>query len=153
MSWEEIGKVTKSCPCGKGTVTYREEMDDWNRVRVHKQIECAPCKEVAEEKERQEEHRKEMKASLFEKARHIAEERYITSWLTSFNNLNKREVWLKLTGGNGYPSLGTFYKHVKEEGLTKYLNRIFSQDFPEILKREGVDDKDIEALLKEGNNI
>jgi hypothetical protein len=147
MSWEEMSAETKICPCGKGTITYCMEMDDWNRIRHHKKINCPKCKAQADEKIRLEIERDQNREMLLAKALRIAEERYLARWLGMYANKSKKAVWMLYTGGSGYPALGTFYKHVQDEGIEQYLRRNFSHDFQKALKQMKVKDGDIQELL------
>ena len=45
MSWEDMGEYEMPCPCGKGKVIVKSEMDDWNRFRSYETILCDKCKE------------------------------------------------------------------------------------------------------------
>lgn len=147
MSWEEMVPDIRPCWCGNGTITYVTEMDDWNRVRHHTRIECEVCKTKAEENARLKQQRHQERENLLARAKLIAEDRYLNGWLAMFAGLNKRETWLLLTDGSGYPALGTFYKHVKEEGVSQYLSRNFSHDFQKALAKMGVKDNEVQDLL------
>lgn len=147
MSWEEMSVETKPCPCGKGTITYRMEMDDWNRVRHGQTIHCPKCKADADEKHRAEFERERKREKLLAKAVQVAEKRYLDRWLKLYENKSKKAAWLLYTGGSGYPALGTFYQHVKEEGVEQYLRRSFSYDFQKALLRMEIKDGEIESLL------
>jgi len=153
MSWEEMCPETKTCWCGNGTITYITEMDDWNRVRHHTQINCPICKEEADKEAAERQRREESRNKLRSEAKSIAEERYLARWLAMYSGLNKREAWKLYTGGSGYPALGTFYKHVREQGLTEYVRWCFSNDFQKALERMGVEDNDIQHLLSEREYI
>lgn len=148
MSWEQMSADTKPCPCGKGTITYYMDMDDWNRTRHYKTIDCAKCKAEADEKHRLEVERERKRESLLTRAVKIAEKRYLARWLAMYEGKNKKAAWLLYTGGSGYPALGTFYKHVKFDGsVEQYLRRSFSHDFQKVLKQMKVKDREIDELL------
>jgi len=153
MSWEETVRETKPCWCGKGAITYVTEMDDWNRVRHYTRFNCSACRETAERESQEEKRRESEREHLLAQARRLAEERYSEAWLTKFKGLNKREVWQFLTGGTEYPALGTFYKHVKEEGLEKYLHRTFRDDFSKALTKMCIKDNEIKMLLERRERI
>lgn len=153
MSWEEFSVETRPCGCGNGTVTYRREMDDWNRVRDSTTINCPKCRADFENQERLRQQQEAKREVLWNKALTIARERYLPRWLEMFAGKSKKETWLLYTGGSGYPALGTFYKHVKPEGVEAYLRGHFSHDFPSALKRMGVEDSDIESLLRERERV
>jgi hypothetical protein len=119
---------------------------DWNRTRLRETINCPTCKAAADEKSCKEAERHRKREALLSKAFKIAEERYLARWLAIFANKSKKEAWLLYTGGSGYPALGTFYKHVKEEGVDHYLRWSFSSDFRSALHKMNVVDKDIQEL-------
>lgn len=49
MSWEEINKSQVVCPCGKGYITQKHYVDDWNRFESGPVvIECEDCKKKYE---------------------------------------------------------------------------------------------------------
>jgi len=153
MSWEKMVPEEKSCWCGKGTITYITEMDDWNRIRTSREINCPVCRENERVRLEEQDAKKQKRVNLHRKAQKLAESRYLDKWLNMYEGLNKKEAWLVLTGGDGYPALGTFYKYVKEEGLNKYLYRHFCNHFEEVLKIMKVKDQEIETLLHEENRI
>lgn len=147
MSWESMGSETRPCWCGKGTIVCHTEMDDWNRVRQHTDINCDYCKHLQQEKEDAENKRKAQRDELYQKAKVMAESRYLQEWVDRYADMSKVDAWRLYTGGVGYPSLGTFRKHVKEEGFDKYFQRVFSHRFEEALEKMGVADPEIEELL------
>jgi hypothetical protein len=154
MSWEQMSADTKPCPCGKGTITYYIDMDDWNRFRHYKKIDCPKCKAEADEKHRLEGEREKKRESLLAKAVQIAEKRYLARWLAMYEGKNKKAAWQLYTGGSGYPALGTFYKHVKFDGtVEQYLRRSFSHDFQKALKQMKVKDREIDELLSAREKI
>jgi hypothetical protein len=149
MSWEEMGCETRPCPCGKGTVTYRWEMDDWNRTRGGKTINCPKCQADAEAEERAAMERERERAALLSRAGELARERYLESWLSPYSGKSKKDPWLIYTGGRGYPALGTFYKHVRDfEGVEKYLRWSFEHDIDKILRTPRVDDPEVTGMLR-----
>ena len=145
--------VVKPCWCGKGTITYITEMDDWNRTRSHKEINCPICKNQDRIKTEEKIAKEKKIKSLHTKARDIAVSRYLQQWLSMFSTLNKKEAWQLYTNETGYPSLGTFYKHVKEEGLLPYMERNFKSDFQDILGKMGIQDSEIKELLHQKDSI
>jgi hypothetical protein len=154
MSWEQMSEETKACPCGKGTITYFMDMDDWNRSRHSRRIDCPTCKAEADKKERLEAEREEKREALLAKALKIAQERYLVRWLTLYAGMNKKAARRLYTGGSGYPALGTFYKHVKYDGgVEQYLRRSFPHDFQKALEQMNVKDADIQELLAARESI
>lgn len=154
MSWEQMRSDTRPCPCGKGTITYCMDMDDWNRFRHYQIIDCAKCQAEADKRQRLESERERRRESLLAKAVQIAERRYLVRWLAMYEGKNKKAAWLIYTGGAGYPALGTFYRHVKfDGGVEQYLRRSFSHDFQKALAKMKVKDTEIEELLAERAGI
>lgn len=143
---------TKLCSCGEGTITYLTEMDDWNRFRYETQVNCPTCKAEVDEKSRLEHQRECNREEQLSKAREIAKSRYLDRWLAMYEGLSKREAWLLYTGGVAYPALGTFYKHVRKEGVEAYIRQNFSHDFQKALCAMGIRDDDIEKLIAEEND-
>jgi hypothetical protein len=94
MSWEQMRSDTRPCPCGKGTITYCMDMDDWNRFRHYQIIDCAKCQSEADEKQRLESERERRRESLLAKAVHIAERRYLVRWLAMYEGKDKKAAWL-----------------------------------------------------------
>jgi hypothetical protein len=70
-------------------------------------------------------------------------------WLEYFDGLKKRQIWCRLTGGRDYPSLGTFYKHTKPEGVDHYLIHVFHHDVAAALSLLGIVDDEITSALGE----
>jgi hypothetical protein len=138
----------EKCRCGKGTVTYVVEMDDWNRARDHTYINCPACKEEDRQKQAITAERAERAATLYVKAKQLALDRYLDLWLSAYSGLQKKDAWKRYIGGSGYPTLGTFYKHVRDlSGLTEYMRWCFLNRFEEALRAMNVHDEEIEAIL------
>ena len=153
MSWEKFSPEIKPCWCGKGTITYIMEMDDWNRTRTSRTINCQECLEKYLSEEKEKTRKKELREKLNHKAKSLAVDRYLDAWLEKFEGLNKKQAWEILTDKSGYPSLGTFYKHTKEEGMPKYIKRQFEQDFEACLEKLGISDENIVKIINERDNI
>ncbi len=153
MSWETMVPDVKPCWCGKGTITYVTEMDDWNRVRNHKEINCPECREQDRIKTEENNAKEEKRKSLHDKARNIAVSRYLDQWLAMFRDLNKKEAWQLYTKETGYPTLSTFYKHVKDKGVLLYMERNFKSEFEKTLGIMGVQDSEIKDLLHQKDSI
>ena len=152
MSWETFREETIPCKCGGGSVKFVVEMDDWNRTRQYKIFNCAYCKKEHETEIRQREFNREKRETLLRQAQEIAQQRYLEIWLARFSGSSKKQVWELITGGTGYPSLGTFYQHVRKEGLEKYLARWLRDHVTETLDKIGVRDEEISTILDERNN-
>jgi hypothetical protein len=60
----------------------------------------------------------------------------------------------RYTGGSGYPSLGTFYKHVNAAGgVSEYMKWRFDCDIEDALRRMSIADKEIETLLSRRSQV
>lgn len=147
MSLESMVPETRPCWCGKGTIVFHTEMDDWNRVRHHTEINCKYCKLQQQEKVDAKNKREVRRNKLHQKAKVMAKSRYLQTWVDRYSGMSKVDAWRLYTGGVGYPSLGTFRKHVKEEGIAKYFQRVFSDHFEEALDKMGIVDPEIKELL------
>lgn len=153
MSYESMGSEIRPCWCGKGTIVFHTEMDDWNRVRHRTVINCEYCSHQQQEKIDAENKRKARRDELYQRAKAMAESRYLQAWVDRYSGMSKVDAWRLYTGGVGYPAIGTFRKHVKDEGLTKYFQRIFSHRFEEALVRMGVSDSEINELLAQMDHV
>ena len=142
MSWETIKVFTRSCECGKGVVEITQRSNDWLQFEEHHDVQCQICKAKREAI-------KQRRIVLHNEINSMAEARYLLRWLGLFDGLNKRQVWAKLFKEHGYPSLQTFYKHVKHETLDGYLRRTFFQDIREALALLCTSDSEIELAITE----
>lgn len=145
MSWEDSKPEPRACPCGKGKYTVTHRSDDWNRFDERWSMLCPRCKadyglhsyatnrkgiaethygwvpkrpldELAELVKRRDDESRKLAVLLVS--------RYASSWHEHFKRMSKREIWTELTNdGRNYPSLATFYSHVRQLGLEKVLNR------------------------------
>lgn len=153
MSWEAFSTETELCWCGKSTVTYKKEMDDWNRIRIETTINCHECLENKNCEEQEKIKKEELRKKLHNNAKKLAIERYLNVWIEKFEGLNKKQAWEFLSSKSGYPSLATFYKHTKSEGMTKYIERQFEQDFESCMEKLGINDDSISDIINERDNI
>jgi hypothetical protein len=140
-------------------------MDDWNRTRQSLRMNCPGCavdyvavdsqaydsglryttaKWVLKSKYKESKKLSAEAERLKRQADTLAEERYIERWLHLFSSKTKKSIWELLTdSGKHYPALGTFYKHIRDEGLDRYLKRQFRQDISKALSMIGVTDIEI----------
>jgi hypothetical protein len=154
MSWEVMQTGTRPCECGSGTETYTFEIDNWNRSRSSTEIHCPNCRQKAERESEADRKREERRYWLLCSAQQLATDRYSTRWLKLFAGKTKKAAWQRYTGGNGYPSLGTFYQHVKHAGsLDKYLAECLTSDLEGSLRVLGIEDGEIKELLKEREQL
>lgn len=154
MSWEIMRTETGPCECGVGTETFTFEMDDWNRTCSSIEIHCPMCREKKKQEWEAEQARENRRDELLRVAQKLATERYLPQWLALFADMTKKEAWKRYTGGTGYPALGTFYQHVKHSGsLSKYMGWCLTNDLERSLRAFGIEDKDIDAILKERERL
>ena len=153
MSWEFMGTETYPCRCGVGTISVSTEMDDWNRKRYQKKINCEYCERQEQAKAEEAHKRKELRDGLLHKARVLAESRHLAAWMKLMTGKSKVDAWRFYTGGSGYPSLGTFRKHMKEEGQGKYFQRLFRQDIGTVLTKMGVTDAELDVILSQIDSL
>lgn len=150
MSWEVMRSDTEACACGKGTVTRIMEMDDWNRTRSSTEIHCPECRKKDEQAAAARAEREAKNDNLYDAALQLAKQRYLDQWLALYSQVSKKEAWQRYTGGKGYPSLGTFYQHVRHAGtVTDYMRQCFESDLEDALRKISVRDTDIEHLLSQ----
>lgn len=153
MGYEVMSVEETPCACGAGTFVFTFEMDDWNRTRSTKTIRCGVCQAAHDEVVRQRRENEIRRAQLLERARALAAERYLARWMALFEGVSKKVAWERYTGGEGYPTLGTFYKHVKDRGLAPYMRWCFMNDIANALKIIDVNDSEVAALLAERDAI
>ena len=144
---------TRPCRCGKGTIIVEFEMDDWKRCREWEVIKCPVCLAEQNKFEKEQAAIEAKQEAALRSAKRLGKERYLKSWLLSFEGLSKKAVWARLTeNGKYYPALGTFYSHLKSYPTTKaYLMRCFTEDFVNTFKRSGIKDSEIIALLEQAD--
>lgn len=143
MSWEIDGESYKACPCGAGLYKLVTLSNDWNQHDERWEMLCASCKgnytlysftytykgsvEVQrgwllrslEEALIQAEQSLE-KQNLQLKTYVI--EHYAQRWQEHFQGMSKKAIWHELAQGAEYSqSLGTFYRHIQQSGLTQVL--------------------------------
>lgn len=151
MGYEIIRQETDSCRCGKGAVVFRVEVDDWNRMRRSFETRCLHCSLENEIERRKSQVEQQFREECLQKARSLAEERYLQTWLDRFRSCSSKVAWMRYTGGAAYPSLGTFYKHVRDfGGIVEYMRWCFSSNVGCALQTMRIADEEIDALLMRG---
>ena len=175
MSWEEMSCRPYPCPCGTGEYNIVTEMDDWNTVRANWVMICPNCKtnyvlwsyEVIDSGMSDTRHfwvKKEIAQQYneltddaerkIETARSLMQQRYMAQWQQHFLGKNKKAIWSVLTNqGLEYPALGTFYNHVKADGLDAYLERYFFTNIERVLHILGAKDKEVGLLLADAQAL
>lgn len=172
MSWETLNESKKACPCGNGTYTIIQRMDDWNRLDSNWVMNCPECmaiyslysynyydsgiptqgkrwvKKGAFEKSKKLQQEAD---KLKEKAVELAREKYFPLLIDKFSKSSKKEIWSVLNENIAwYKSLGTFYKHTKNRTTKDYLSDVFDyRNLKSILKIVNIKDTEIsDSLLK-----
>ena len=141
-----MNRNVRPCRCGAGSVIIVFEMDDWNRTRENRTIDCDVCLENERKETLRIEALRKKKEELHQQAICSAKERHLEDWLSRFEGLSKKKVWEKLPKNPwGYPSLGTFYTHSKD--LDSYLTSYFESNTLLILENQ-IHDPEIKAILE-----
>jgi hypothetical protein len=176
MSWEEMSSTKHPCPCGSGTYTVTRLMDDWNRSEERWEMDCLVCKDkftlyesgywhsglwtptyrwvLREALAKVQEQQAEIN-QLERKIIDLARSRYLEIWCALFSGCkSKKDVWFSLTQGKRYPSLATFYKSVRYQGLKTYIDNWFNWDhLSDVLTSIKVADTDIARLIQEYSEL
>jgi hypothetical protein len=157
MSWEDHKPQNYPCPCGKGRYAVVVRSDDWNRFEQSWKMLCPECADVyvlhscsVNRKGFNETQcgwipkplEGELNAlcqkleSRNEDLTNYLKLHYAEKWRQHFAMRKKKEIWKALTnGGQGYPSLATFYSHVRCLGMEGVLNRYVESRHIETLIR------------------
>ena len=157
MSWEDSAPIERPCPCGTGQYVVIGRSDDWNRYEERWEMHCPSCKEkyglytydynrkgmvstyhcwlprpllkaLSVAAEELEEANKALSA--------YATAHFRERWNTHFIGKAKKAIWRELTeDGRHYPSLPTFYLHVRESSLELQLARYFDyRELPTVVR-------------------
>jgi hypothetical protein len=144
-------------------------MDDWNRHEECWEMNCPECQQnfrlyIDHYRHKGLTHEVHLwvPTSSLNKVKHIEKQletakaevteiatvRYTGRWLQRFEDAKtKKEVWRRLTGDGKrrhYPSLSTFYDHVRRIGLEVYLRNEFTyNNLPDIMQSLAVVDSEI----------
>jgi hypothetical protein len=125
-------------------------MDDWNRTRGSRTLNCPECKAADEAFARAYAAHVEVKTAFIEKAKSLARERYLPRWLDLFTGKTKKACYQIFVPAGKWPSLGTFSKHVNESGgMNAYMTQHFEKRFEDVLCRLDVHDAEIDELLEQ----
>jgi hypothetical protein len=150
VSWEESTPIDRPCPCAAGYYAVINRSDDWGRFDERWEMHCTSCqsgyglyvyeynrsgmsnthrswlsRELLRELSSLESKLERAKQGLSQSA--AAELR--SQWFEHFAGKSKKAVWRELTeDGMQYPSLPTFYTHVRQSSLQRVLTRYFEYD-------------------------
>ena len=75
------------------------KMDNWNRTRYSKQVQCPACREKDQQQQEAGIARDERSEALHSTAKELATDRYLDKWLALYSGLTKKEAWERYTGG------------------------------------------------------
>ena len=177
MSWEEMSSTKSKCPCGQGTYTVRSYMDDWNRLEDRWEMDCPECQERFQlytyyylDSGMTWDSKIWVLSEEFERYRLIEEEleiikvevvglfisRYLDRWISYFDDTKtKKDVWRRLTdNGERYPSLSTFYSHIRGSDVLEYLRKeVNFHNLPFMITKLGIVDILIVEKLAQIENL
>lgn len=79
-----------------------------------------------------------------------ARTRYFEEWHQHFRGMSKKSIWCELTRkGSEYPSLSTFYSHVRHSGLTDRLDEYFEfHRIRAVIRILGLDDNRLNGMIR-----
>ena len=171
MSWEESEPENRPCPCGKGRYTVVRRSDDWGRFDEHWAMHCPRCKADyalyiyhANRKGITETHHGWVQKSLLRELTQLQEQtdkekqrlatylrtKYAGQWHQYFTGKTKKTIWEELTqNGSHYPSLPTFYNHVRHSVVQNMLNSYLEHHNVGIVIRVlGLDDRKLTSVMQ-----
>jgi hypothetical protein len=78
------------------------------------------------------------------------ETEYSNTWHQYFSNKSKKAIWRELTeDGRQYPSLSTFYSHVRHSGLSRVLDGYFHfHNIQTVINLLGLEDEQLDTKIK-----
>lgn len=175
MSWDST-EAQKICPCGASTYTVIDRSDDWGRFETSWRMDCQICSEkyslytydyynsglhgqghrwVKTTIYNESVKLSEKAVAAKSDAIRLAKERYLPVLEEVFREGSKKAIWQVLNKNiKWYKSLGTFYKHTKNQEKREYLAELFDHsDLLSMLKIANAEDKDIEKLLKDSSAL
>ncbi|MDY0394934.1 hypothetical protein RWE15_11435 [Virgibacillus halophilus] len=98
MGWEEMNTRVYPCWCGKGTFTEVSEMDDWNRTRSTRTINCPECAKKEEEEKESLKKERERLNTLEKEIKNYFEDHYMREWLACFATAKNKKRSLEVIG-------------------------------------------------------
>jgi hypothetical protein len=171
MSWDVVTDDKRTCPCGSGHYRVVVRSDGWGRSEQNWSMECPECEKnyalavrhdidsgmsvarfcwvplaLSQEVSALEGDARRQ----IEEVEMVARERYSEKWHRHFEGVAKKAIWTQLTdSGKEYPSLSTFYTHIREfGGLNAVLDRYFGLEYlPRMLRILGVMDDDLRERM------
>ncbi|MGD7054769.1 hypothetical protein [Sutcliffiella horikoshii] len=152
MSWEEMDRRDYPCNCGNGTYTVVVQMDDWNRHRERRTINCPECAENEKTAKINEAKERERLKNLDEEIKTYFSEHYMEKWLSYFDSAkNKKEIWaLAKEKGIERDSLSSFYTRNKSKGIEIYVKELaISDNMQKIMQALNIEDLDLSCKVDE----
>lgn len=153
MSWEETSNDKIPCSCGKGTYTILVEMNDWNRTRSKRFINCPDCAEKEKNFRLILNQNSERLEKTAPKLRTYFKEKYMVQWLSYFNSaMTKKDYWeIAKEIGVEDNSLPLFYQHNKGKSMSEYIKDLAKQEKNMLIIMEVLEiaDNDLKSKLKE----
>ena len=172
----------EKCPCGKGIYRIEHYSDDWLRHEEKWIMDCSICINnyglwtygrskdgmieghylwVPIELLRKEKAINNSISNERESLITLATKRYLEKWLAYFKEFKtKKAIWNEIKRQDEnyphifYPSLSTFYSHIKNKGVDNYLRNFFSiENFPLIFNKIRVEDIDIDKIIQDINAL
>ncbi|MEP1032482.1 hypothetical protein [Ekhidna sp.] len=175
MSWEIISEKKKTCPCKSGFYTVTLKLDDWNRMEEFWNMNCSHCEDdyilhhdfvtssglnekryfwIKKSQWLKFENLKSEAKKFRDLSVEIARREYQELWNQYFFKKKKKFIWKALTNnGSVYPSLSTFYTHIKEWGIEQYLSDFFKNYNSLALQILNVENKEISSLREKANSL
>lgn len=176
MSWEEMCRDKRACPCGAGYYAVIERSDDWGRSEELWEMLCSACKVdyglythkynhngfteayhgwlpkariVELEAAGKELARTQEAVSLY------ARSEFSERWNKHFAGESKKSIWGELTeNGKHYPSLNTFYQHIRDSSLQQVLDRYFEwPSLPTIVRVLQLCGCELQSRIEEAQKI
>ncbi|MCK6205768.1 hypothetical protein KZX50_10000 [Bacillus infantis] len=160
MSWEEMYRREYPCKCGKRTYTEIGEMDDWNRHREYKIMNCSECARQEQiEAEKKKEKQIENEKRLRELAADIMasfENNYMDEWVTIFQSIrSKKDAWqLACRMGVENKSLSSFYQFCRGMSIREYARILVSiRNMEKIMATLHIQDNILSSKVKEAREL
>lgn len=148
------------CKCGKSTYIEIGEMDDWNRHREYKIVNCSECaKQERIEAEKKREKQIENENRLRELAADIRasfENNYMDEWITMFQSLrSKKDAWkLACRMGVENKSLSSFYEYYRGKSIREYASMLVSiRNMEKIMATLHIEDNILSSKVKEAREL
>ncbi|MCD7032868.1 hypothetical protein LRR81_01410 [Metabacillus sp. GX 13764] len=151
MSWEEMYRREYPCSCGKGTYTEVSKMDDWNRRREFRVMNCLICAENERAEEAKIREEREQLNTLAKEIKTYFTENYLQEWLNFFGAAKtKKKAWeIAKEIGVETDSLSSFYSR-KYYNIEKYIESLTTYtNIDKIVQVLNIYDNELMQKIKE----